>query len=397
MVEARMSGFARGGDAFAVPPPLTSLLTLLEFSIIEVVRAEARELNVPLKAPFVIASSRLERVGNVAVRLVLVDGSEGWGEAPVLPAVTAEDQPTALAKAALACAMLQASPALSCRQALANVSALLPGHDFASVRAGVEMAILDALAQSVGMPLWWLFGGQGNTIVTDITIPVCKSKEAGLLALEYRTRGFQTIKTKVGGRDLKDDIDMLRAIRQSHPTCSLILDANGGYKASDALEVLRQLHELELSPVLFEQPVARDDWNGLHQVATEAFDRFGVLVAADESCRSMEDVTRIVKSKLAHVVNIKLCKMGILVALEVVAFAQQAGLGLMIGGMVETRIAMGFAAHMAAGLASFRFIDLDTPLLLAEDPVQGGYNVVGPVYRLGNTPGHGGSIPWPQD
>lgn len=133
MVEARMSGFARGGDAFAVPPPLTSLLTLLEFSIIEVARAEARELNVPLKAPFVIASSRLERVGNVAVRLVLVDGSEGWGEAPVLPAVTAEDQPTALAKAALACAMLQTSPAMSCRQALANVSALLPGHDFASV------------------------------------------------------------------------------------------------------------------------------------------------------------------------------------------------------------------------------------------------------------------------
>jgi len=68
---------------------------------------------------------------------------------------------------------------------------------------------------------------------------------------------------------------------------------------------------------MFEQPVARDDWKGLHQVATEAFDRFGVLVAADESCRSMEDVTRIVRDKLAHVVNIKLCKMGILVSLEV--------------------------------------------------------------------------------
>lgn len=34
--------------------------------------------------------------------------------------------------------------------------------------------------------------------------------------------------------------------------------------------------------------------------------------------------------------------------------AQQAGLGLMIGGMVETRLAMGFAAHMAAGLGLFR-------------------------------------------
>jgi len=204
------------------------------------------------------------------------------------------------------------------------------------------------------MPLWWLFGGQGNTIVTDITIPVCSSKEAGLLAVEYKTRGFQTIKIKVGGGSLKDDIDRLRAIRHSHPSCSLIVDANEGYKANEALEVLKQLHQSDLTPILFEQPVARDDWEGLHQVATEAFDRFGVLVAADESCRNMEDVTRIVKDKLAHVVNIKLCKMGLLVALEVVAFVQQAGLGLMIGGMVETRIAMGFAAHLAAGLNSFR-------------------------------------------
>lgn len=130
---ARMSGFSRGGDTFAVPPPLTSLLTLLDFSIINVVRAEAKVLNVPLKVPFVIASSRLESVGNVAIRLVLVDGSVGWGEAPILPAVTAEDQPTALAQASLACAMLEASPAMSCRHALENVSKLLPGHDFASV------------------------------------------------------------------------------------------------------------------------------------------------------------------------------------------------------------------------------------------------------------------------
>lgn len=63
-----------------------------------------------------------------------------------------------------------------------------------------------------------------------------------MLALQYKDRGFQTIKTKVGGRDLKDDIDVLRAIRHNHPTCSLILDANGAYNASDALEVLRQLH-----------------------------------------------------------------------------------------------------------------------------------------------------------
>ena len=109
-------------------------------------------------------------------------------------------------------------------------------------------------------------------------------EEAGLLALEYRDRGFKTIKTKVGGRDMKEVINMLRAIRHSYPTCALILDANGSYSAAEALKVLRLLHnrtcftylfpsfmsfqgligglliaESGLTPILYEQPVARDD------------------------------------------------------------------------------------------------------------------------------------------
>jgi L-alanine-DL-glutamate epimerase-like enolase superfamily enzyme len=45
----------------------------------------------------------------------------------------------------------------------------------------------------------------------------------------------------------------------------------------------------------------------------------------------------------------------------------------MIGGMVETRLAMGTSASFAAGLGGFAFVDLDTPLFLAEDPFEGGY------------------------
>ena len=65
----------------------------------------------------------------------------------------------------------------------------------------------------------------------------------------------------------------------------------------------------------------------------------------------------------------------------------------MIGGMVETRIAMGFSAHFAAGLGGFDWIDLDTPLLLAEDPVCGGYIAKGPCYQLDvGSYGHGGVL-----
>lgn len=38
------------------------------------------------------------------------------------------------------------------------------------VRAGVEMALIDAVANSIGIPLWRLFGGVSNTVTTDITV-----------------------------------------------------------------------------------------------------------------------------------------------------------------------------------------------------------------------------------
>lgn len=109
-----------------------------------------------------------------------------------------------------------------------------------------------------------------------------------------------------------------------------------------------------VSPVLFEQPVHRDDWEGLGYVSRIARDKYGVSVAADESCRSLVDVKKIVAENLADVINIKLAKVGVVGALEIIEEARASGLTLMIGGMVETRLAMGFAGHLAAGLGCFK-------------------------------------------
>ncbi|KAJ0049573.1 hypothetical protein Pint_16525 [Pistacia integerrima] len=236
------------------------------------------------------------------------------------------------------------------------------------VRAAVEMALIDAVANSISMPLWRLFGGATNNITTDITLKV--------------------------GKNLKADIEVLQAIRAVHPDCSFILDANEGYKPNEAIEVLEKLYEMGVIPVLFEQPVHRDDWEGLGLVSHIAKDKYGVSVAADESCRGLHDVKKIIKGNLADVINIKLAKVGVLGALEIIEEARASGLDLMIGGMVETRLAMGFAGHLAAGLGCFKFIDLDTPLLLAEDPVLEGYEVSGAVYKFANARGHGGFLHW---
>ncbi|TYI18275.1 hypothetical protein ES332_A07G078000v1 [Gossypium tomentosum] len=366
---------------------------LLETFTVEVQKAEKKPLNVPLVAPFTIATSRLDKVENVAIRIELKNGCVGWGEAPILPFVTAEDQPTAMAKAKEACDMLKNCSFLTLEAVLGEIGDLLPGHQFASVRAGIEMALIDAVAKSIGLPLWRLFGGASNTIITDITIPIVSPAEAAALASKYHKQGFKNLKLKVG-KNLKADIEVLQAIRAVHPDCSFILDANEGYKPEEAIEVLEKLHEMGVTPVLFEQPVHRDDWEGLGRVTHFAKSKYGVSVAADESCRSLADLKKIVKGELADVVNIKLAKVGVLGALEIIDLARASGLDLMIGGMVETRLAMGFAGHLAAGLGCFKFVDLDTPLLLSEDPVLEGYEVHGAVYKFTNARGQGSFLHW---
>ncbi len=353
---------------------------------LEIRKVALYPLTVPLKATFSIATSTLSVIENLAVTVELADGSLGWGEVPILPQVTKEDQETARDILTREGALLEGKNAGSWRRIANELRERLPDH--AAVRCGLEMAMIDALMHSWRIPLFRFFGGCSDNIITDITIPICPAAEAERLARQYKADGFSIIKTKMG-HDTGSDLDRILAIKRGFSDCRLILDANTGYTVEETLEVLSELRRAKINPDLLEQPLVRDDWDGMGRLAREA----GVAIAADESCRSAGDALRIVREGLAQVVNIKIAKCGVMEALEITAIARAGMLGLMIGGMVETRIAMGFSAHFAAGLGGFDWIDLDTPLLLATDPVKGGYKTEGPRYFLDTGGyGHGGSL-----
>lgn len=72
-------------------------------------------------------------------------------------------------------------------------------------------------------------------------IPIVSPPEAAELASKYYKEGFKTLKLKVG-KNLNADIEVLQAIRVSHPECQFILDANEGYNSEEAVEVLEKLH-----------------------------------------------------------------------------------------------------------------------------------------------------------
>jgi L-alanine-DL-glutamate epimerase-like enolase superfamily enzyme len=203
------------------------------------------------------------------------------------------------------------------------------------------------------------------------------------LAMNHRARGFRCFKVKVG-KSLDDDVRALLGVHARVPDATFRLDANEGFTASQALELVRAARAAGLTLDCFEQPCARDDLEGMAKVACEA----GLCVLADESVRDAADLERVIAAGAAHGVNLKLAKSGgLLASLELGRRAREAGLQVMCGGMVETRLGMTAMAHVACALERVEFVDLGTAFLLADDPFEGGYRARGAELEL--TPGPG--------
>ncbi|WP_149402612.1 dipeptide epimerase [Dictyobacter arantiisoli] len=335
-------------------------------------------LNIPLREPFAIATGSVMEARNVLIKLTLQDGSVGYGECAPFPPSTGESQSTALAAATGCIDLLIGRDAAQWR----ILSKLIRSLYFSqmTVCAGLEMAILDALTHSYGIPLYIFFGGASTFIETDMSIPLVTPEHGYELAEEIMARGMKTIKVKVGG-DLREDVNRVEAIRSGAPHLGITLDANQGYTPHEALLCLEALDDRDIRPLLLEQPGPKDDLTGMRYVTQHTT----VPVAADESACSAAAVAQIIANQSATVINIKLMKTGIVEALDIAALCRASHTQLMIGAMIESRLAISAASHFAAGLGGFTFIDLDTPMLLTEDPFTGGYEQKGGIYQLSET------------
>ncbi len=113
-------------------------------------------------------------------------------------------------------------------------------------------------------------------------------------------------------------------------------------------------------------------------------------VAADESAASAAEVLALIAARAVDAINIKTMKCGIVAAMDMIAVARSAGLALMIGGMVESKLSMTVSACLAAGMGGFAHVDLDTPWFMKDAPIAGGWLEQGATLRLDQiTSGHG--------
>jgi L-alanine-DL-glutamate epimerase-like enolase superfamily enzyme len=348
-----------------------------------IVAVGATTLDIPLVEPFTIATGSQAIARNVLVEVRLAGGTKGYGEAAPFPAVTGETQTSTLTALSELAAILQGADVRSWRGLAAKMKATHAAA--ASARCALETAMLDALLRQAGLPMWSFFGGCGTELETDMTITAGSAEHAGRSARAIQERGIRTIKLKIGGAP-DEDVQRIATVHSAAPGIPLILDGNCGYDAPTALELLADLRARAIPVALFEQPTARNDWEGIRRVTREG----GVPVAADETVATAADALRAACEGAVTCVNIKLMKSGIVEALDIAAICRAAGLQLMIGGMVESILAMTVSAHFAAGQGGFSFVDLDTPMFMAEQPFAGGFVQRGGYLSVtASDPGHG--------
>ena len=165
------------------------------------------------------------------------------------------------------------------------------------------------------------------------------------------------------------------------------IDANQGWDVPTAVAVLNRVGELDVE--YCEQPVPYWNVAGLKAI----HDKVRVPVVADEGVFDHHDAFRVMAEDAADYVNLKLSKSGgIRTGQKVASVVDAAGKLCMIGCMMESRLGLTAAAHLASAMGHFRFFDLDSAHLLAADPVVGGMRYEGDMCLLDESPGLGAEV-----
>ena len=326
------------------------------------------KIYVPLRVPFKTALRSVSSVEDIVVEVHTDTGAVGYGEAPPTGAITGDT--TGAILGALQDHIIKTVVGREVddfEDLMLALNKCIVGNT--SAKAAMDMALWDLYGQLYKIPVYKLLGGSRKEIITDITISVNDPDEMARDAMDAVRRGYDTLKIKVGAHP-ELDVARLTAVRQAIGSDTRIrIDANQGWEPKQAVRLLNQMQEKGLDIEFVEQPVKAHDIDGLKYVTERSY----VPVLADESVFSPEDAVRIMQTRAADLVNIKLMKCGGLYnALKIVSAAEVYGVECMIGCMLEAKISVNAAVHLACAKKIITKIDLDGPVLCSEDPILGG-------------------------
>lgn len=338
----------------------------------KITRIEVLPLRATLRKPFVTALRRCDTLDNILVAVHTDDGV-GYGEGAAAAAVTGETAASITEAVTRYIAPVIVGMDIGETHAISEcIRGALYGN--MTAKAAVESAVYDACARECRVPLYRLLGGTARVFDNDITIGANSAAEMAADCVKAYNDGFRILKLKLGRTPETDGeilLSVWRVLREhtSSRDVTLRIDVNQGWTAKQAIRIVRAWEDACLPVAFVEQPVPAWDLEGLKTVTAHTH----MPICADESVRTVTDAVHLLEAQAADMVNIKLAKTGgIIGAMAVALLCGEYGIPCMMGCMLESRLGAAVAAHVAAACPSIAAVDLDGPLLCAEDLFIGG-------------------------
>jgi muconate cycloisomerase len=341
--------------------------------VASIARIELLTAELPFRFSFGHALADRHSSTNVYVKIVLDDGTVGFGEGvprAYVTGETAEGAITALRDRYVPTLLGRELPSPdavtdmldSARQAGSPVS---NGTVDTAAWCALELALLDAAGRrfhrSVGA---WLGPYRASVIQYSAVIPFTRPRQLAMVALLIRLAGMRHVKVKVGN-DLDADLRALRLLRRIlGPHVDLRVDANCAWTAKEALAALALMRPYGISAV--EQPVRADDLEGLRQITAETPE----MIIVDESLRTVDEATVLAEKHACDAFNIRVSKCGgLLNSVRIARIADQAALTCIVGAQVgESGLLSAAGRHLAASIGPPVYVEGSAGrLLLRED------------------------------
>ncbi|MCI9888284.1 enolase [Micrococcales bacterium 31B] len=351
-------------------------------------RVEVIPYSIPYTHPLQFASGKVTHADHVLVRVHTDDGVVGTADAPPRPYTYGETQESISTIITKTFAPQVTGLDVFDRE---RIHAVLRRTIHNQVAKGaLDIAVWDAIGKRLGAPVHKLLGGYTDRLRVSHMLGFRPAHELLDEALRFgETYGISTFKLKVGRRPLALDIEACHVLREGlGDGVEIYLDANRGWTANEALEVLRRTEGLGLT--LLEEPCDAKEALSRRRLV----DRSPIPVVGDESVPTAGDVSRELLSGGCNAICIKTARSGFTEATEILGLCTGLGVDVTMGNQIDTQV--GSLATVTFGAAheatSRRAGELSNFLDMADDLLAEPLLITDGTIRVRDVPGVGAEI-----
>ena len=258
-------------------------------------------------------------------------------------------------------------------------------------KAAVEVALHDAWARSLGVPVHTLLGGPArSSIPVTWALGIESAAEVIDEAQGKLDAGLhRSFKLKMGAQDPADDVARVAEVAEKlSGRAGVRVDLNARWDRLTSLRWLPRLAEAGIE--LVEQPVPGAEVEWLAEINAA----LPVPVMADESLRTPTDALRLARLRAADVFSVKTTKSGGLRRTRQIAdIAAAAGVPCHAGTAIEGPIGTAASLHLACALPAVTYgSELFGPLLMREQLLTEPLRYADGALHLPDGPGLGGEL-----